>query len=277
MNTNTLAALQLFEYGLTPIPLIGKRPIVKNWSKRFLVHPLYKREIINGIPENNNLILFSNKNIGIITGQISNIIVLDLDELKLLPKLKEYGEIPPTWTVKSSRGYHFYFKYMDNIPSTRIWDGIDILADKKMVVAPPSVHPSGQKYYWIKSPKDTELAELPTWLISLIRKSKNKTSSLYKSRKDIERDNSYFELMDYDWIEFYSRHVSNIKGNGIWLNAQCPFHDDQNNSFSFNKEHGGWVCFAGCGKGNSVQFMKKIYNISYREVLDLLEGSDIYA
>lgn len=54
---------------------------------------------------------------------------------------------------------------------------------------------------------------------------------------------------------FYEQHLSNIQfTTGNWMTAQCPFHDDTHNSFSFETEHGNWICHAGCGKGTIKQF-----------------------
>jgi hypothetical protein len=45
--------------------------------------------------------------------------------------------------------------------------GIDLRGDGGCVVAPPSVHPSGQHYAWVaqRSPDDVALAPLPQWLL----------------------------------------------------------------------------------------------------------------
>jgi hypothetical protein len=45
--------------------------------------------------------------------------------------------------------------------------GIDLRGDGGYVVAPPSVHPSGQRYAWVKgrSPADMSPGPLPRWLL----------------------------------------------------------------------------------------------------------------
>jgi hypothetical protein len=276
LNKSVLAALQLFKHGLTPLPLIGKKPIIKNWSTRFIYQPLTEKDIVNGISVGNRLIRYNNKNLGILTGKISNVIVLDLDNIELLKKLRMYGDLPTTWLVKSSRGFHFYYKYQDDIPSLRLWNGIDILSDKKIVVAPPSIHPSGKTYEWIYSPKDVEIAELPTWIKEIIVKQKICSNTLYTSSAGKKSYRNKGIFTEIDWYEFFSRHLKNIKGTGSWLSAKCPFHDDRHNSFSFNTVDGGWICFAGCGKGNGIQFIQRIYDISFTEARLLLKGRDIY-
>ncbi|MCK0473910.1 bifunctional DNA primase/polymerase [Halalkalibacter sp. APA_J-10(15)] len=283
MNLSVLAALQLHQYGLTPIPLIEKRPILKGWSTRFIERPLQSDEIINGIknPDGRN-ILYNNKNIGIVTGSVSNCIVLDFDDLTSHTKLEKLGQLPVTWTVRSNRGLHLYFNYTSEIPSMKLWDSIDILSDKKQVVAPPSLHPIGKKYVWVVSPKQVEKAELPKWLVEYLLENTNNqfkktsTSILYNNKQNFERKDIQDLIEQIDWIEFYSDITSNIKGQGLWLSSKCPFHDDHHNSFSFNTRNGAWSCFSGCGSGNAIKMLKQIYQIATREAIKLIKGENIY-
>ena len=53
---------------------------------------------------------FINVSIGIVTGKISKLVVIDVDDFNLLPELKELlPEIKETTRVKTRRGYHYYF------------------------------------------------------------------------------------------------------------------------------------------------------------------------
>jgi hypothetical protein len=49
--------------------------------------------------------------------------------------------------------------------------GIDLRGDGGCVVAPPSIHSSGQAYTWVKGhePEALALAELPDWLLTLVK------------------------------------------------------------------------------------------------------------
>ena len=49
--------------------------------------------------------------------------------------------------------------------------GIDLRGDGGMIVAPPSVHPSGGRYRWRRGhrPGALPLAEMPDWLVRLCR------------------------------------------------------------------------------------------------------------
>jgi hypothetical protein len=230
--------LQLFDYGLTPLPLVGKRPIIKNWPYRFNDKRIQKQEIIDGIVDSEGkIITYKNKNLGIVTGKVSNLIVLDIDNLSSLPKLKELGNVPKTWTVRTNRGLHLYFNYDDRVPSMKLWNSIDVLSDKKQEVAPPSVHPTGTTYQYGLSPSQIQKADLPVWLIEYLLKYKpdnndsfktdTKIQESFKKSRMLNRNDIQNLFESADWVGFYERITNNIKGNGEWLSSKCPFHNDQ--------------------------------------------------
>lgn len=51
---------------------------------------------------------------------------------------------------------------------TNIAPGIDVRGDGGYIVAPPSLHASGNRYQWVEThhPDRTPLPPLPTWLVS---------------------------------------------------------------------------------------------------------------
>jgi len=51
-----------------------------------------------------------------------------------------------------------------------------------------------------------------------------------------------------------------------WVSALCPFHEDHNPSFSFNRATGHWRCFAGCGEGDALDYLMRITRRSFKEV-----------
>jgi hypothetical protein len=94
-------------------------------------------------------------NIGIATGKVSGIVVLDVDgedgEARLAEFEREYGALPVTAEVKTRRGRHLYFRYPPGTEHVRsIAKGaLDIRADGAYIVAPPSLHLSGERYTWV--------------------------------------------------------------------------------------------------------------------------------
>jgi hypothetical protein len=121
------------------------------------------------------------KNIAIVTGKVSGIIVLDEDDPPVFQAwLAEHGyKLPLTPTVKTStfkddqgnihQKFHYYFKHPGGKIKNMIKKipGADIKGDGGYVVAPPSIHPNGEQYEWCfgLDLKDCDLEPLPAWLL----------------------------------------------------------------------------------------------------------------
>lgn len=150
-------------------------------------------------------------NIGIATGFISDCFVLDIDGeqgKETLGKLiAQHGELPETPTVKTGKGFHYYFQYpryriVRNLASKDAhgvpMPGIDLRADGGYVVAPPSIHPNGKSYEWIKCPTDLPMAEAPEWLLDRVAMPDDLTDipeneDLYADIPETPRPVSYVE------------------------------------------------------------------------------------
>jgi hypothetical protein len=59
----------------------------------------------------------------------------------------ELAQVLPT--VKTGRGYHVYFRCFGSIPTVKLGDG-ELRAEKSYTLLPPSLHPSGARYQWLK-------------------------------------------------------------------------------------------------------------------------------
>lgn len=127
-----------------------------------------------------------NANIGIVTGKVSGIIVLDVDGPQGDATLREGNyHIPPTVTAKSGGdGWHYFYKHPGgdcrNFAGQRggtILPKVDFRGDGGCIVASPSLHKSGNFYEWLISPEDAELADPPEWLVKLIRAQDNARSN----------------------------------------------------------------------------------------------------
>ena len=95
-------------------------------------------------------------NIGIVTGAISKITVIDVDGVEGLRSLENIGinltSLPSTPTTRTGGGgIHLIFNYCD-LPGIKTCSGIlpkvDIRSDGGLIVAPPSSHYSGNTYSW---------------------------------------------------------------------------------------------------------------------------------
>lgn len=96
----------------------------------------------------------TNCNVGIVTGAISRLVVLDCDTVAAIDEAEALG-VAGTLTVGTSRGRHFYFDHpggeVRNLAKFR--PGMDLRGDGGYVVGSGSVHPDGSLYsalsYWL--------------------------------------------------------------------------------------------------------------------------------
>lgn len=109
-------------------------------------------------------------NIGVRTGEISGIWVLDIDPRNggddaLADLVLEHGELPPTLQVATGGGgVHYYFKApAGGVTCGKLVEGVDIKGEGGYVVAPPSNHASGGSYQWID--REAEILPAPDWLL----------------------------------------------------------------------------------------------------------------
>jgi hypothetical protein len=106
---------------------------------------------------------------------VSGLVVVDVDrrgggDRTLTQLVKQHGPLPPTYAVHTGDGVHLYFQHpgtpVPNDASRRLGPGIDIRGDGGYVLAPPSLHHSGQRYRTLDD--STPVAELPTWMQQLV-------------------------------------------------------------------------------------------------------------
>ena len=111
----------------------------------------------------------SNANIGIATGPISNIFVVDVDGPQGEASLQQFPELPQTLTSTTGRGRHIVFRYPDRKVYTRAGKfapGLDIRGEGGYIVAPPSIHYTGVVYQWMDD--SVPIAVAPDWLLDII-------------------------------------------------------------------------------------------------------------
>lgn len=167
---------KLINYGFCLIPLKqrDKRPQIA-WNEYQTRKPT-QNEIVNWIRK------YPEMNIGIVTGEISGITVVDIDK----------EDIPagfsPTWTVKTSKGHHLYYQYDPEVKTgTNSELQIDIRSDGGYVVAPESTHPSGVIYEWTINPDFGELATLSETELQILKTEESKSTWRDRMHQPIER------------------------------------------------------------------------------------------
>jgi hypothetical protein len=114
-----------------------------------------------------------NANVGVPTGAVSGFVVLDVDArhggLASLEKLRD--RLPKTAQVLTgSGGFHHWFRYAGELRNSAglLGVGLDVRGDGGYVVAPPSVHETGNPYKWLHG-----LEEAVAWPAELTADRRN--------------------------------------------------------------------------------------------------------
>ena len=125
-------------------------------------------------------------NVGIRTGAVSGLVVLDVDPrhggLQSLEKLKRrHGKLPHgPQVLTGSGGEHLWFSHPGapvGNSAGRLGYGLDVRGDGGYVVVPPSVHANGNPYQWLRE-LETPLPALPAWLHAAERRNGAKQAKL---------------------------------------------------------------------------------------------------
>lgn len=167
------AAARLLARGWSPIPLRprDKRPLLP-WE------PYRHRRARPG-----ELVAWRRRwpeaNVGIVTGAVSGLVVLDIDpdkggEASLAELEARFGPLPATLAVRTGGGgRHLWFRHPgEPVPcAVGLRPGIDVRGDGGYVVAPPSIHPSGRPYRFEEGSAG-EPAPLPGWLLALLAEAR---------------------------------------------------------------------------------------------------------
>lgn len=81
-----------------------------------------------------------------------------------------------------SGGRHHLFRAPDGVDFTKRkigWlPGVDVLVGDSFVVLPPSPHPSGGRYAWLRGPEENELAPLPPELLGHLLRTTSRDASV---------------------------------------------------------------------------------------------------
>ena len=180
--SSTLAAIDLAQrFSLIPIRPRDKRPLIP-WEE-FQTRRATEAEVRDW------LIKWPDMNLGVVTGAISGLVVLDVDGavgLATIQRLLAKGhQLPHTVraiTPGRGGGSHYFFRHPGGTVSNRTHNmpdlpGCDVRGNGGYIVVAPSVHPEGGVYAWAPgcAPWEVELAEMPSWLADALKKQSAKT------------------------------------------------------------------------------------------------------
>ncbi len=200
-------------------------------------------------------------NVGIVTGAVSGLVVLDVDPRKgggdLLAALEDvYGALPRTVeSLTGGGGQHFYFRHPGaSVPSRSIAPGLDIKGDGGLVVSPPSGHVSGRVYAWESgcAPSDVSLADLPGWLQAMAQDPSPATSAASTRPHEVpartKGERAEFAAL---WA------LVGVELRAGDHNYLCPFHADHHPSLHIDAEGCRFYCF-GCGRGGGSGRLRRL-------------------
>jgi len=170
-------AIELLELGLSVVPLQkGKKipPFGCTWKEQ--QQNLPSEELLEA-----RFKQYPNSDLGCITGKVSGIVVVDGDSADACAWVEK--NFPHTWLTVSNngRGRHYYFKYpavgVVHNSGSILHDDVDIRGDGGLVVLPPSVHKSENKYQWniAEGFSIEDLADLPEYPTKYIETKKEYT------------------------------------------------------------------------------------------------------
>ena len=178
------AALEYLDKGFSIIPIsIDSKVPLNTWREFQTRQPTYEEVtdwFENGVPtqSGHRIKLF---NIGLVTGAVSGVVVVDADNQKALDYCKDNGLVT-AFSVRTTRGKHYYYSHPggtarfgnkagSNALHDPDWphvDGLDFRGDGGYVVLPPSVKLNAQKivthtYEWDYAYSD-DLRDAPVWV-----------------------------------------------------------------------------------------------------------------
>lgn len=167
INKNLEAALKYHKMGWDVVPVRNdKKPLIK-W-KDYQQRQSTVEEITEWFS------LWRDANIAILTGLISGIVVVDIDNPEGLERLSAKINQEDLNTLKSRTGrggIHLFYKTLKKLPNAvGILLGVDFRAEGGYVVVPPSIHANGKTYEWFNK---TKILDLPKEIEDLLSPRKS--------------------------------------------------------------------------------------------------------
>lgn len=127
-------------------------------------------------------------NWAVITGAVSGIFVIDVDNMEALALLDPF-ELQPLFTVKTSRGIHLYFSYPDFRIRNHVGllPSIDIRGEGGYVAAPYNLHKSGAVYMPSASIETAQIGAASPSILGFLRPVPR---ALHTPKNDYQTDNA---------------------------------------------------------------------------------------
>jgi hypothetical protein len=178
-------------------------------------------------------------NVGVVTGRVSGVAVIDVDprhngDETLFELEVSWGRLPQTLESRTGGGgRHLWYAMPDrDLVSVDLGDGVELKAERGLVIAPPSRHASGRIYRWL-DPGEYP-TPLPAWVADL---ADGHHPAPVGGEQPIRTT-----LEQQEFREAWSRAGVEVRpGDHYYL---CPFHDDHHPSLHIDADGCRWYCFA---------------------------------
>lgn len=149
---------------------------------------------------------YPNANIGLVMGNGFIAIDLDVDEDRgvngyrvLCDWQRENGELPDTiLSITGRGGYHMIFRTeKDYKNAVGLYDGVDVRSNGGYIIAPPSIHPNGNRYEWEQAPDEYQIAQADNLVERFLQGERQETQERFSSPEVIpegERNATLFKM-----------------------------------------------------------------------------------
>lgn len=143
----------------TPGHKIGKTPLIP-WQG-------YQTQRASIQQVQDWLLKWPEMNLGVVTGQQSSIVVVDLDGIPGM-LYGNQNKLVTSVISRTGNGKQLFYKWTEHVDNSvsKIAPGVDIRADGGYVVVCPSVHPNGKRYRWERFAPQ-HISSLPTNLLNV--------------------------------------------------------------------------------------------------------------
>lgn len=159
---------------------VGKHPMIREWTTTASSDPDQIKDWWTKRPY---------ANIGMLAGEPNGFDVLDEDpkdggDVALKERTEKFGILPSTVQSRTgSGGDHFFFRHHPGLKNNnhgKIAKGLDFRTTGGQIIAPPSLHVSGQRYEWVVPPTaDNGFADPPSWLLEAMQEDTNTLDGRY--------------------------------------------------------------------------------------------------
>lgn len=199
-------------------------------------------------------------NIGLVTGGKAGLVVLDFDTPSDYYNWRAAsGRLAETYTVVTQRGFHVYL-WVGDVHSGRSGP-IEVKGAGSIVLAVPSVHPSGLIYSTLVHDAPILQAGADFSLLS--------EKPIQPVKPQLSKTGDVLSRIKAAWpVLELAQSMTKLKSRGgRWYHGLCPFHSEHEPSFWVDVERGTFGCFACSVRGDVVNLYAKIHSLTLQDAI----------